>query len=82
MLNHLPIQLGGGCNERIPSFVHSVTISWSSISGLKPGRQEYRYWSSNCKEVFVGTGTVFVPFSGEPHSTAKQTNDLKVQNCT
>ena len=75
-LHHLPIQLGGGCNERVPSSVHSVTISWSSISGLKPGRQEYIYWSPTCREVLVGTGTVFVPFSGGPHSTAKQTITL------
>ena len=70
-LHHLPIQLGGGCNERVPSSVHSVTISWSVISGLKPGRQEYMYWSPTCREVLVGTGTVFVPFSGEPHAIAK-----------
>ena len=65
-----PVHIGRVSNEKVPSAVQLVTLSMLTEAGLNPVLQEYTYRSPNFRFTSAGTGTVFVPCGGVPHTTA------------
>ena len=64
----IPVQIGGSI-DKVPLSWHIVVTS--PDASLKPGKQEYVYWSPSFRDKFAGIGIVFVPNGGLPQSTPK-----------